>query len=103
MSAEFIAPVSAIALASTAVRADVVAAGASAASSFAALVGSGLAAADRQFAAGQVDLRRLAAGEATNLHQVMIGLEESRLALQLVVQVRTRLLESYQELMRMQV
>jgi flagellar hook-basal body complex protein FliE len=42
-------------------------------------------------------------GNVQNLHQVMIRLEESRLAFQLTMQVRNRLLESYQDVMRMQV
>jgi flagellar hook-basal body complex protein FliE len=54
---------------------------------------------------GQADagLQRLAAGDAQNLHQVMIALEEARLGLQLAVQVRNRLLETYQEVLRMQI
>jgi flagellar hook-basal body complex protein FliE len=48
-------------------------------------------------------LRSLATGETENLHQVMIALEEARLGLQLVAQVRNRLLEAYQEVLRMQV
>jgi flagellar hook-basal body complex protein FliE len=36
-------------------------------------------------------------------HQVMLALEEARLSFQLALQVRNRLLEGYQELMRMQV
>jgi flagellar hook-basal body complex protein FliE len=48
-------------------------------------------------------MQQLATGQAENLHQVMIALEEARLGLQLVVQVRNRLLEAYQEILRMQV
>jgi flagellar hook-basal body complex protein FliE len=48
-------------------------------------------------------LQQLATGEAQNLHQVMISLEEARIGMQLLVQVRNRLLESYQEILRMQV
>jgi flagellar hook-basal body complex protein FliE len=36
-------------------------------------------------------------------HQVMLALEEARLSFQLALQIRNRVLESYQELMRMQV
>jgi flagellar hook-basal body complex protein FliE len=36
-------------------------------------------------------------------HQVMLALEEARLTFQLALQVRNRLLEGYQEMMRMQV
>lgn len=48
-------------------------------------------------------LQALATGEAQNLHQVMIALEEARLSFQLLVQVRNRALEAYQDVMRMQV
>jgi len=73
------------------------------ASSFSSLVASGLQQVTDQLQASQVDLQQLAAGEVQNLHQVMIRMEESRLSFQLMVQVRNRLLESYQEIMRMQV
>lgn len=49
------------------------------------------------------DMQKLAVGEAQSLHEVMINLEEARLSFQLLVQVRNRLLEAYQEVMRMQV
>jgi flagellar hook-basal body complex protein FliE len=70
---------------------------------FAQLLGQGVEAVNQRLLASQSDLQGVALGEATNLHEVMVGLEESRIALQLMVQVRNRLLESYQEVMRMQV
>jgi flagellar hook-basal body complex protein FliE len=36
-------------------------------------------------------------------HQVMLAIEEARLSFQFALQVRNRLIEGYQELMRMQV
>lgn len=45
---------------------------------------------------------RLVAGDIDNLHQIMIGLEESKLAFQLAVQVRNRVLDAYQEISRIQ-
>jgi flagellar hook-basal body complex protein FliE len=45
----------------------------------------------------------LAVGNAENLHQIMIRLEESRLSFQLLMQVRGRLLEAYQDVMKMQI
>jgi flagellar hook-basal body complex protein FliE len=48
-------------------------------------------------------LQQLATGDAQNLHQVMIRLEESRLSFQLLMQVRGRLLDAYQDVMKMQV
>lgn len=48
-------------------------------------------------------LRDLASGKEGNLHHVMLALEDSRMSFQLLVQVRNKVLESYQELLRMQV
>ncbi len=48
-------------------------------------------------------LRQVAAGEPVALHNVMIHMEETRLAFQTLVQVRNKVLEAYQEVMRMQV
>ncbi len=70
---------------------------------FADIVRDGLGALDAQLKASQADLQQLALGEAPNLHAVMIRLEESRIAFQLMLQARNRVLEAYQEVMRMQV
>lgn len=48
-------------------------------------------------------LEGLALGETQNLHHVMLSMEEARLNFQLMVQVRNRVLEAYQDLMRMQI
>ncbi|MDR7415632.1 MAG: flagellar hook-basal body complex protein FliE [Armatimonadota bacterium] len=45
----------------------------------------------------------LADGRTDDVHAVMVAVEEANLALQLAIQVRNRLLEAYQELIRMQV
>jgi flagellar hook-basal body complex protein FliE len=42
-------------------------------------------------------------GQSVNLHQAVIAMEEASVSFQLMVEVRNKLLESYQELMRMQV
>lgn len=59
-------------------------------------VGASVAVADN-------DVRRMAAGDVTSLHEVMIHMEEAKLSFQLLAQVRNRLLDAYQEVMRMQV
>lgn len=46
---------------------------------------------------------QLAAGEATDIHQVMLATEKAELALQLTLAVRNKVLEAYQEIMRMPV
>ena len=43
------------------------------------------------------------AGEQENLHEVMIAMNQARLSFQLMVEGRNRMIETYQELMRMQV
>jgi flagellar hook-basal body complex protein FliE len=48
-------------------------------------------------------VRRMAVGEPVNLHQVMIQLERAKLQLELVVQVRNKLLDAYQDLVKMQI
>jgi flagellar hook-basal body complex protein FliE len=66
-------------------------------------VTDGLQEVNQQLLASQRDLQGLAIGEAENVHDVMIRLEEGRIALQLMLQVRNRVLEAYQDVMRMQV
>jgi len=57
---------------------------------------------DGQVGAAEDGVRALADGRPVQLHDVMIALERGRLAVQTFVQVRNRLVESYQDLMRMQ-
>jgi len=45
----------------------------------------------------------LVTGEVNELHQVMISAEKSSLAFQLTLQIRNKVVEAYQEIMRMQV
>lgn len=56
----------------------------------------------KQSAAAQA-VNDLQSGQNVSLHQAMIALEEASVSFQLMVEVRNKLLESYQELMRMQV
>ena len=46
---------------------------------------------------------RMAAGEPIDLHEVMLARETASLQFQLAVQVRNKLVEAYQDVMRMQV
>lgn len=48
-------------------------------------------------------ISKFSTGEIEDIHQVMIAVEEANLALQLTIQVRNKILESYREIMRMQV
>lgn len=69
--------------------------------SFGDMVSTGLGQVNQQLLASQVDLQQLAVGNVQNLHQIMIRLEESRLTFQLAMQVRSRVLEAYQDVMKM--
>ena len=57
--------------------------------------------ASQKAADGQIEA--FVAGEQENLHEVMIAMNEARLHFQLLTEVRNRALETYQELMRLQV
>lgn len=46
---------------------------------------------------------QVAAGETKNLHETMIKFEEADISLRMMVQLRNKALEAYQEIMRMQV
>ena len=76
---------------------------ASAAPGFGAWLGRGLAELNAQLAGADHALQQLAAGQTTQLHTLMLQLEEARLAMQVASQVRTRVVEAYQDVMRMQV
>jgi len=52
--------------------------------------------------AAETAMQSLASGRPVELHEVMISLERARLSVQTFVQVRNKLIESYQDLMRMQ-
>jgi flagellar hook-basal body complex protein FliE len=56
----------------------------------------------KQGAAGRT-VAGLLGGENVSLHQAMVAMEEASISFQLMVEVRNKLLESYQEIMRMQV
>jgi flagellar hook-basal body complex protein FliE len=51
----------------------------------------------------ETSLQKLSAGEPVELHDVMIALETARIGVQTMVQVRNRMVEAYQDLMRMQI
>lgn len=62
-----------------------------------------MAAVNQQIQSSEIQVQQLVAGEQDNLHQVMLSLEKASLGFELAVQVRNKLLEGYQDIMRMQV
>jgi flagellar hook-basal body complex protein FliE len=51
----------------------------------------------------EVEKQKVLTGETNNLHQATIASSEAGIAFSLMVEVRNKLVESYQEIMRMQV
>ena len=49
------------------------------------------------------ELKKVMTGEVDNLHQSMVAMQEASVAFSLMVEVRNKLMESYQQIMRMQV
>jgi len=46
---------------------------------------------------------KLARGESRNVHEALVSLEKANLSMQFTLQVRNKVIEAYQEIMRMQV
>jgi flagellar hook-basal body complex protein FliE len=53
--------------------------------------------------AAQSITRQVLLGDSDQLHQSVIAMQEASVAFSMMVEVRNKLVESYQELMRMQV
>lgn len=58
---------------------------------------------NQQILDGEKKVQDLATGSNVNLHDVMISLEKAKMSFELMLQVRNKTLEAYQELMRMQI
>ena len=72
-------------------------------SSFADMLGQFLQEVNQdQWAAKQANWS-LVTGEADNLHDVVMAAEKAEVSFQLTLQMRNRVLEAYQEMMRMQI
>lgn len=56
-----------------------------------------------QMTANQQSIQSLALGESDDLHRVIMNLESTKLTFDLALQVRNKVLDAYQELMRMQI
>jgi flagellar hook-basal body complex protein FliE len=69
---------------------------------FASILTQGMRHVDAKVAEANGLVRQFAVDDSIPLHQVTYALEEARLAVELAMQVRTRLVESYRELMNMQ-
>ncbi|HBZ46972.1 MAG TPA: flagellar hook-basal body complex protein FliE [Stenotrophomonas sp.] len=71
-------------------------------SDFAAAIGQGVQGVDEALRSADQMVRAVAAGQDVATHDVMISLEQARMQLTLLSEVRNRVVEAYQELSRMQ-
>ncbi|SRR5579871_5818508 len=70
---------------------------------FARLLTQFLGDAGSQQAQAEQGVMNLAAGRANNVHNVMLSMAKADLSFHLVLEIRNRLSDAYQEIMRMQV
>ena len=69
---------------------------------FSSMLSNGIQQLDASLKQADSQLQAFALGETVSTHDVMISLEKARFSLQMAVELRNRLVESYQELTRMQ-
>jgi len=99
MSAEQLAAIAAITDSASAPATQ----GPAATEQFSKMISEGLSGVNQRLLASEAGLQQLATGNVENLHQLMIQMQEAKLSFELLMQVRSRLLEAYQDVMRMQI
>jgi flagellar hook-basal body complex protein FliE len=71
--------------------------------SFATLLGEAIARVQQTQSEAEQELRKFLAGEPVELHRVMLASEQAGIATDLLMAVRNKVVDAYQEIMRMQV
>jgi flagellar hook-basal body complex protein FliE len=98
-----VSPLSLGALSSTKAADSVVSAAGSGIGGFARVVAQFLNDASAHQTHAEQAVSNLAAGRADNVHSVMLSMAKADLSFHLVLEIRNRLSDAYQEIMRMQV
>ena len=70
---------------------------------FADMLSDSLAKVDRQIRTADEQAQRMVAGEDISIHSTMINLEKANISLEFMLQIRNKVIEAYQEIMRMQI
>lgn len=70
---------------------------------FGSLIGNLVGEVDAKGKTSAQELKKVMTGEVDNLHQSMIAMQEASTSFTLMLEVRNKLMESYQQIMRMQV
>lgn len=71
--------------------------------SFSSMLGQLVSEVNQQQVASTQTVNAMQSGQNVPLHHAVLAMEEANVSFQLMVEVRNRLLDSYQEIMRMQV
>lgn len=58
---------------------------------------------NRQIKTADEQAQRMVAGEDASIHGTMINLEKANISLEFMLQVRNKVIEAYQQIMRMQI
>jgi len=70
---------------------------------FGSLIGNLVEEVDAKGKTSAQELKKVMTGEVDNLHQSMVAMQEASTSFTLMMEVRNKLMESYQQIMRMQV
>jgi flagellar hook-basal body complex protein FliE len=71
--------------------------------SFAELLGDAIARVQQVQSGAEQEMQKLLAGEPVELHRVMLASEQAGLAADFLMAVRNKVVDAYQEIMRMQI
>ena len=71
--------------------------------SFGDMLSNAIQSVDDSMKASDAGVQNYISGQTDNIHDVMISMQQAQLSFQMMVEVRNRLVETYQELSRMQI
>ncbi len=71
--------------------------------SFGDMLSNAIQSVDNTMKASDASVQNYVTGQTDNIHDVMINMQQAQLSFQMMVEVRNRLVETYQELSRMQI
>jgi len=71
--------------------------------SFGDMLSNAIQGVDDTMKSSEAAVQNFVTGQTDNIHDVMISMQQAQLSFQMMVEVRNRLIETYQELSRMQI
>jgi flagellar hook-basal body complex protein FliE len=74
-----------------------------AAEGFSSALSSAIHSVDGQQKSAEAEIRRFLNGEGVDLHQVALAQQQAQLSFELFLQMRNKMVQAYQEIMRMQI